>query len=203
MVIFGCKKDNIKLNVVGKGVHPNGSYYALLQFIFKGETDDYSVEINTSKSSHGLNFFQSRIIRDDDGNFVKYLNFPSFGNKGVIKWKKDKKHPYIMIGINPKSIVIGQDYGLGVKIYRNGKVIDSKVISFVTALYPFSKDIRRAGYLKKLCISDWKNTESIIKTSFGLSFKYPESKYRTPKLLKELKKDYDDCYVEGSDADKY
>jgi len=93
-------------------------------------------------------------------------------------------------------------------------VIDTKRIDFTVALDKSHKDesIEKAGYLKKKCISNWQNTKFSVQNilrvgvfmrkEYSLMFEYPQKPY-TDEELKALKKQYDDCYVEGSDADKY
>jgi len=80
-----------------------------------------------------------------------------------------------------------------------------KTVTFVTLLGPYEdRSIERAGYLKKLCISNWKKIEDVSKGSFLLLLKYPKGKYDgNSEALKGIKKTYDDCYIEDSDSDRY
>lgn len=212
--MLSCKKDKIRLGGDGFGVRSDAEFHVALTFLSKeGETDDYSFEIDASESSPELSFHQVRYAKNHGRGEYKYFRFPSFGNKGMVKLDKSKKRPYpykkepyVMIGINLKSIKIGKEQSFKVKVYQNDKIIDVKTVTFITVLGPYGdgSSIAQAGVLEKLCISNWKNVEDVTKYSLVIDFKYPESKYDSnSEALKHLRKALDDCYIEDPDSDRY
>lgn len=204
--MLGCKRDNITLSPPGVGVHPSGGFGAFLFFNFVNDNDDYSVAVDASKSSPNLHFNDVRIVYDASG-LARHTKH-SLNNKATVELKKDfddngKEYRYVFIEIDTKLIKINKEYSFRIKVYKNSALIDNKIVTFNTGIGPYGdKKIMDAGYLKKLCISDWRNFERVDKYGFRLRFKYP-GRYNEPKHLKNFKKTYDDCYVEGSDADKY
>lgn len=210
MGIASCKKDDIKLKKIPKLInaeHPTSGFFPALRFEF-GDEDDYGVVVDGSKSSPKLNFYEQRVFKNRSGAF-ETTKLPSFGSKGVIK----NKTGIVAVCIDLKSIKIGKEQSFKVGVYKNDKLIDGKIITFVIERYNFvDRHIVNTGHAKKLCISNWLNIMFCTKESFELVLRYPyvggspESVALNRKIrATSLRNRYDDCYLEeeDSDSDRY
>jgi len=203
--MISCKKDSIILDspIGGNRFSSYGGFTCGLFFGFEPQKDDdYAVEVDASQSNPSLRFHRTR------GVFYDYLRIP-LGNKGMVKWDKNEKWEEerpINIFIDRKSVKLHKEYSFKINIYKNGKIIDKKNVTFTVALYKdrSSDDMAENGKLEKLCLDNWKNVKDFSKEGFRFVFEYPiKDQYNKPERLKEIKKAYDDCYIEDPDSDKY
>lgn len=202
MSMFSCKKDNIDLD--GGRSHIDGGLTGLFAFHFDDSVkdDNYTVAVDASDLSPNLKFYHQKGVLYDHAR--TYL-----GNKGAVKWGDDKTwraEDFIRIYVDMNSIQVGKEYKFKTSVYKNDRMVDSKIITFVPGLldHRSSDDFPEWGCLKKICFSNWKNmAQHPGKSSFIIHFKYPKGIYDGKESLKEAKRRYDDCYIEDPDSDKY